>query len=285
MHFIQTIKNSIYSPVFYSTLLKRSFKSSFGYFFLLILLLTVINTLLLIKPLIIDTPVQIQNLAANLVDCFPKELEVKVENGLLSSNQPEPYFIPQCKNLGMEGDQNLAVIDTKTSYSPQKFDEHKAAIWVTKDSIVYKRSLQELRSYERNDVETRSYSLAQVQNFKLNKQVIDSFYQTASPYFKFVGPALLIISFAGIYLAYTFRLVYLLILAALIWLLGKAFRYALTYGQSYKISLFAVTLGLIVELVVNLTARYTGFYGFPFMFTIISLGVVTVNLFTAKKSS
>lgn len=220
-------------------------------------------------------PSQIQNLAVNLVDCFPKELEVNVTGGQLTSNQKEPYFIPTCKNLGMENDQNLAVIDTKIPYSPEKFEEYKVGLWVTKDSIVYRE----------NNLETRTYSLKQVQNFKLNKEAVDSFYKSASPYFKFIGPALLVISFIGIYLAYAFRLLYLLILGALIWLLSKVFKYALSFGQSYKIGLYAVTLGLIAELVINLTGRYTGFYGFPFMFTLISLGVVTMNLFIPKKAS
>lgn len=272
MKFFQTIKSSIYSPIFYSGINKKSFKTAFGYFLLLILILTFINTLNLIKPVAIIFPAELQKGIVGVADCFPKNLEVNINNGQLATNQTEPYFI-SCTNLGLKPGENLVVIDTKTPFSAEKFAEYKTPVWVTKSSIISKK----------DSFETRSYSLTEVKNYKLNKQVADSYFQTIKPWFNFVGPILLIISFVGIYIAYLLKLIYLLILAVLIWVLSKVFKHTLSYSQSYKTGLYAITLGLIIELGVNLTGRFTHFYGFPFMFTIISLGVVTVNLFTTKK--
>lgn len=270
MNFLKTIRNSIYSPQFYSTVLTKSFKSSLGYFLLLILFLTIIRIIFLIKPLLLDVPAQLKGLLQEMVDCYPKDLEVKIINGQVSINAEEPYLISSC-----EGGTYLAVIDTKQTFSPEKFNLYKAAAWVTKDSIVYKKS----------EVETRTYSLAQVKDFKLNQQVLNSFYQKFSPYLKFVGPILLVLSFIGLYLAYVLRLIHLLLLASLIWLLSRIFKQTLEFGQSYKVGLYAITLGLIVDLVVSLTSRYTHFWGFPFMVSILTLVVVTVNLFLPKKTS
>lgn len=269
MNFFKTIQDSIYSQKFYSTLLKKSFKQSVRYFLLLVLLLTVIRTIFLINPLLIEAPKQLQKFAQDTINCFPKDLEVRISNGQAGINAKEPYFIASCED---SNSQNIAVIDTKT-FSTEKFNEYKVAAWITKDSVVYKK----------NNLETNTYSLAQIRDFTLNKEVINSFYKTLSPYLKFVGPILLLFSFLGLYLAYDLRLIQLLLLASLIWVLGKLFKRVLTYSQSYKLGLHAITLGLIVDLVISLTSRWTNFYGFPFMVSILTLGVVTINLFLPKK--
>lgn len=266
MKFLQTVQNSIYSPQFYPTILKKSFKSSFGYFLLLILLLTVINLLFLIKPILIETPKAVEKISQDVINCFPKDLKIKISNGQVSINQKEPYFVSSCQAFDQK--KNLAVIDTKTAYSAAQFAAYQTQTWVTKDAIVFKR----------NNFETRTYSLEKVKDFQLDQDVIYAYQKMFLPLLKFVGPVLLLLSFVGIFLAYDFRLLHLLLLASLIWLLGKLFKFTLTYGQSYKLGLHAITLGLIVELLANLTSRWTNFHGFPFMVSILTLGVVIINL-------
>ena len=269
MNFLRTIKNSIYSPGVYATVLTKSFKSSLGYFLLLVLLLTVIRVITLISPLLRDTPKVLQEFAGNVIDCYPENLEIKITNGQVTTNIEEPYFMTDCKGA------YLAVIDTKTPFSSDKFEAYKVAAWITKDSVVYKKS----------DVETTTYSLTQIKDFKLNQQLLNSYYGIISPYVKFIGPILLIFAFIGLFLAYDFRLIYLLLLSSIIWLLSKIFKQALTYGQAYKVGLHAITLGLIVELIVSLTNRWTNFHGFQFMVSILTLGVVSLNLLLPKKST
>lgn len=270
MNFFKILGNSIHSPKFYANLPKKSFKTGLGYFLILILLLTAVHLITLINPLLVTFPKEVNNIAYELTGCFPQDLEVKVTNGQVSINKEQPYFISTCTGGGY-----LAVIDTKTDYSPQKFESYRVGAWVTKNSIVYKR----------NDLETRTYSLEGIKDFKLNKTEINSFQNKLEPYLKFVGPIVFIAAFVGIYLLYIFRLFHLLIIALLIWLLGKIFKHQLNFGSSYKVGLYAITLGLIVDLVVNLTSRWTNFHGFPFMVTILTLAVVFVNLFQSKKSN
>lgn len=267
-NFIKTIGNSIHSPEFYSKIDKRSFKQGFGYFFLLILLFSAITIISIIKPILIETPIGIRGFSENIVNCFPKDLELKIENGQATSSAQEPYFI-SCNSA-----QPILVIDTKTPYSSAKFDELKVATWITKDAIIYKN----------NGTENRTYKLKDVKDFKVNKEIIESYKNKYEPYLKYVGPILLVLAFLGIYLAYIFRLIHLIILALLIWLLGKIFNQDINYKLGYKISLQAITLGLFVELIINLTSRWTNFQGFPFMVTILTLAVVYVNLFLNRKT-
>ncbi len=266
MNLLKTIGNSLYSPEFYAAVVKKSFKQSIIYFLLLILILSSIKVISLLNPLLFIVPNQLQGFATDIINCYPNDLEVNIANGQIYINAPEPYFISDCKNPA--NSQKIAVIDTKTPFSTNQFNEYNASAWVTKDSVIYKDS----------KYETKTYSFAQIKNYKLNKTVLNSYKNTITPYFKFVGPVLLLISFIGIYLSYDFRLIQLLIVAALILVLGKIFKQNISFGQSYKIGLYAITLGLVVDLIVSLTSIWTGFYGFPFMVTILTLAVVLVNI-------
>lgn len=272
MSFLKTIQNSIYSPQFYSQVLKKSFKESIVYFLLLILLLTTIRLITLIPTFMFEAPRAIRDFAATLINCYPKELEISITNGQISTNVQEPYIIPSCESL--DNTKDVLVIDTKNPFSPAKFEEYKAAVWITKTSVVYKK----------NDFETRSYSFSQIKDFKLDEGVLNSFYDKLSPYFKFVGPLLLLLSLIGIYLSYDVRLIYLLVIALIVWLISKVLKKNLNYWQSYKIGLHAITLGLIVELITLLTYRWTHYNGFPFMVTVITLGVVWINFFWPKRN-
>ena len=136
---------------------------------LLILSLTIIRLITLISPLLIDAPLALQGFAQSIIDCYPKDLEIKVANGQVSTNTSQPYFIHSCQGSINQNQvrlgQNLAVIDTQTPYSSSQFDKYKIQVWITKDAVVYKK----------DNYETRSYSLAKVKGFTLNRQVLNSY--------------------------------------------------------------------------------------------------------------
>lgn len=273
MNFLKTIGNSIYSPEFYAVVAKKSFKQSIGYFLLLILLLSLIRITALINPLLITAPGQLQGFVADIVNCFPADFEINITNGQTNINAADPYFVSDCKNPA--NSQKIAVIDTKTPFSASRFAEYKVLAWITKDSVVFKN----------NQYETRTYSFAQIKNYKLNKTVLNSYQNAIAPYFKFIGPILLLLSFIGTYLSYDFRLIHLLIIAILILVLGKIFNQNISFRQSYKTGLHAITLGLLVDLLLGLTRAWTGFYGFPFMVTVLTLAVILVNFILPERVS
>lgn len=276
MNFIKTIQNSIYSREFYKTIPQKTLWQTIKYFLLLILLLTVISLVSLFQNLVIETPTLIENLAKDTLSCFPKDLEIKISKGEATTNVEEPYFIQNCGSALREitNTNTLAVIDTKTPFSQSKFDEYNAQVWLTKDAIITK---------DGND-RTRLYSLKGV-DFTLNKETLNTIYNKFSPYLKFIGPVLLILAFLGIFIFHLFILLQLLLTASLIYLLGKIFKHDLNFSSSYKIGLFAATLGLILDTLVGSTSQWTNFSGFPFMFTVITLGVVIVNVFLPKRST
>lgn len=273
MNFLRNILNSIYSSGFYSKVPQTSLKKALGYFFLLILLLTIVQAATVIKPIFYDTAKNIKQMVDEAVNQYPQELEIEVNKGQVATNVTEPYFIPFSE--GSNRFKNLIVIDTKTPYSATQFNVYQSVIWVTKDSIFYK---------DHNSLQTRSLDVSQLGNFTLNKQLLNNLVAQFSPWIKFIGPILFVFTILGFFMLYSFRLIYLLLLALLIWLLSTIFKWSLNYSSSYKVGLYAMTLGFLVEILVGVTQIYTHFSGFPFMFTLITLASVTVNMLHANKN-
>ena len=271
MNFLDRIKNSIYSPKFYASISQSKFSSAISYFLLLAILLTIFQGLAVIKPILMELPAEIKKGVEDIGTCYPNDLVVQITNGIATTNVTEPYIFSGCEE---KQETPIIVIDTKTPYSAEKFKEYNSLAWLTNDSLFY----------QKNDYEVSSYSLAEIKDFKLDKNFVTTKISEFSPYLNFVGPILFIFSLFGIYIAYSIRLIYLLIFSVFLIVLGKLFGKNLTYPNAYKMGLYALTLGLLVEIIVNLTSPYTRFNGFPFMFSFIFFGVVIVNYFTTKKS-
>lgn len=281
MKFLQQIQDSIYNPGFYAKIPKQTFGTALKYFLLLILILSLIKTLDTL-PGLIDVQRQAPEWVDGLVNYVPAELQVKIKDGQVSTNVEEPYFIPlDPDDEATSSGQNLLVIDTKTPFSATQFKEYNTAVWLTKDSVFY-------QDREENDL--RAYQLSEVEDITVDRNLIKYLTSYLEPWYKLITPVLFVAVFFGLVVANAFNLVYLFILAALIWLMSQIFKWKLEYWQSYNIGIYAITLGLIIELLLDITSRWTQqdnstFFGIPFFFTAVSLIVVFINLRTKSSSS
>lgn len=266
-NFFQTIKDSFYSREFYSKIGGKPFKSILGYFTLLVLFLTIIRAVSLYNPLVNNVPKEIKKGAEELINCYPDNLEVNISNGQATTSARQPYFL-SCDKEKSASESAFLVIDTGTTFSKEKFDEYKTPIWLTKNALVAKK----------NSFETNTYSLEKINNFKVNKNEINTLYNKTSAYFIYVGPSLLSIASVLIYLGYIFRLVYLLIFSLLVFLISGLMKKDFSYFQVYKTSVYAITPALLIELLLDLTRNWTNFNGFPFMITVITMGILFINL-------
>ena len=93
MGFFKTLKSSVYNPKFYSAFREKTLGSALKYFFLLGLVLTGINVLLLSYDLVIKVPEEIKIFVTQAVNSFPDKLEVDIDKGQVATNVPEPFFI------------------------------------------------------------------------------------------------------------------------------------------------------------------------------------------------
>lgn len=264
MGFIKAIAGSIYSPAFYADALKKGLDRALGYFLLLALLLSAFTTAPLVYSFAREGQPEIKKIVTNIVDYYPSELEVKIRNGQVTTNIKEPYMIPIPKDSSSDQISNIIVIDTTTPFSLSKFNEYSTLAWLSKD-IIYLKG-------ERN--EFRAYPLTDVENFTVNKAQLQKLADTVSPWISVLVPIVGVFIFIGMLFVYAFRLVYMFFLALCIYLLTRLMKRPLTYKNSYKIGLYAITLSLIIEIF----QRFEPSIRIPFLFTIVALAVVFINL-------
>ena len=267
MTILSKIKSSIYSPSFYAEVQKKSLGSAFGYFFLLILLVSLIGTFPVIFSFVTKGQNELKSIISDVKNKYPQELEVKIKDGVASTNVVEPYVIPMTSDMKNEttGLQNLLVIDTKTPFSITQYKKYNAAVWLTKDGVYYRSN---------NTEEVRSQPLEKFGNVTINKKYVDEMVGKISPWIKYLAPILLIVIIIGLFLFHMLRLAYLFFFALCALLLAKAMKKSLSYGTAYKVGLYAITLGFIVELF----QWFLGMTNIPFLFTVVSLIVVYINL-------
>lgn len=263
MNLFNQIKQSIYSPRYYSEIFKESFGSSLKYFLMIILLASVVQATGWIYTYVSVGQGMVRSFVDNITSVYPEELEVTIKDGIVSTNVAEPYFItiPELENQSA----NLLVIDTKTPYSSSKFNEYKTAAWLSSDSLFVKES---------GEGKIRTVDLSGQKNLIINKALFDTLVSQIKPYLGLITPLVVIGSVLAVFMLNSLLLIYLLIPAAIIFLLLKIMKRSLSFSGSYKVALHAITLPLIISTVGSLIYLP----GFTFEFTIITLFVVMINL-------
>lgn len=269
MNFLRDIKQSIYNRAYYKAIPNKSLGNAVSYFFLLIFVLTIIQTIFLAIPLYNGTNIFLDQGVKIVLTNYPKDLRVQIQNGKVTTNVTEPYFISMPEGFEDKSTQytHLLVIDTKTAFSQKQFTAYNAAVWLTGDSLFYKEKNGQLRGTD----------LSNIHDLTVDQSTLQQISKKISPWLHFVAPLLVVVTLIGVFLGYLFNFVYMLFLALVLLLVGKIISVKLTYGQAYKVCLHAITLGLLIAVVLNATEFFFHIRAFPFMITLISIGVFFVN--------
>ena len=279
MKFLDNIRDSIYSPKFYQDIPWSGFWKAVKHFFLFIFVLTVIQASITAVPIATSFKVGVQNFVNSLVASYPEELVITIKDGEAEVNVEEPFFLSLSKEVSgfveSEGFENLLVIDTQNPYKGIQMDEYSTIAWLTKDALFVRG----------DDGGIDVINLSDVGDFTLDKRLIDSGVSMITPYSKYLGPIAVVAVTLGIYLSYSQRLFYALFFALVLLILSLVLKLHWTYGQAYKISLYAMTAGMLFEFLLGITSAYHQFSGFPFMFSLITLAVVFINVRSKKPVS
>jgi hypothetical protein len=267
--FFQTLQSALYSPPFYKEQLTKPLGGAFRFYFVFLVGISLLHVLLTL-PVFLGLQTGFKQTISQFVSSYPQELDVKVKNGTVSTTAHEPYIVAlPPSDTSANQPKNAFVIDTKTPYSSKQFQTYDVLAWVTKDTVYYQDGEKQIKSFD----------LHQISNLHVNREIITDIWQKAQPYMVWVGPGLAFIVFIGLLLGGVFRLVYLLILAAIVILLGKITKQQLLFKQSYAVLLYAVTLPLIITAVLSILGAFNLFHGIAFSFTLLTLLSVIVNLF------
>lgn len=273
--FINKVRDSIYNPTFYKSIPQSKLESAFSYFFLLVFVLSVIQTIFLAFPITKAITQLVNKDLPKTVSQFPAELQIKIEDGKASTNVDEPYIIPLPAG-GQNDFKNFIVLDTKTPYSEDSFNKYDTFTLLTRDSLYYRSD---------KNVEIRSASLSNVSNLTIDRASLTSLLNKYSPLVKWLIPLAIILLGFILFLFYILRLFYAIFLGLVILLTSRIIQPSLSFKQSYKVAIYAMTLGLLAEVVLSIASPLLGIRGIPFMVTILSLIVFVINFKTQKEAS
>lgn len=278
MELPRLVKNSIYSPEFYRDLLGRPLSFSIKYFYSLALILALIATVIISWNLIPLAQSFLAGIGPQVLDYYPEELVITIKNGEASTNVREPYFLKLPEGLTVndskyvvenpEGEtdlENFLVIDTATTFTVEGFRSYKTAVLLMKDSAAYYGDSGEIR-------------IQPIKGFPdttVNKSLISTFIGKVEPFLAFAAPLIVIGAFLMAMVVLSFKLVYLLLGAFLVWSIAGIRKIKMGYGKAYQLGIHAMTLGILLN---ALTYVFIPTFSVPFFFTIVMCAIAFMNL-------
>lgn len=272
MNIFTKIKNSFYNPDYYQEVLQKPFSYSLKYLLVFALLFALVFAIVIaikfipIAGLISDKVDQLPNY-------FPQELSIKIKDGKASTNVQEPYYIkmpPEFKNSnknisGIEGLENLIVIDTKHKFDLDTFASYKTLSLLTAENFVFIDK----------DSKISIQSIANVKDFTLDRSKIQTCVNLVKPFVPMLYPIVLLGAYVAGYCLVAIKMVYLLFGALFIWLVAKIKGLSIGYKKSYLAGMHLVTVPIIItSLICLISPKFT----FPFLFTIILMLFAALNL-------
>lgn len=217
--------------------------------------------------------------AQRLIDFYPEELTLTIQDGKLSTNVEEPYFVDLAGLIFSEDSagtpswaeflpKNLLVIDTVTPFSTGQFDDYGTMFWLSGDSF-----------YSKQDDGVSVNSLSEAKDMVINKELVDPLMDEGWATFKPMIPRILTgFAFAFVLLLWISRFIYGLFLAILTLGISAIRKVSFTYGQAYNATLHAMTLPILLQTFFWVTWPWTGFGGYPFFFSILTLLMVALQV-------
>ncbi len=214
---------SFFSKAFYRDVALQWRGTGFGYLLLLLIVCW------------IPTMIQMQaGFSAFVRDTAPKMIAavptLTIHNGKASIDKAQPYYIkePDTGNV-------LAIIDTTGKIRTLKGTTAKAL--VTQTEVVF----------EKNQVETQSYSFHDIKDFKLGPADVRRWLDVVS---RWAVPVLSLVLLVG---SYVFRMLQALLYALIGLVFAAIFQARLPYAALLRLSVAAVTPCIIVSTILDAT--------------------------------
>lgn len=247
MNFFLQMRESVIDFKFYRSIKNNKFSRSFVYLLLLFLIIYFING----TRTFIVTRIVIDELTSNLNVNVP---EFRLENGEFSFEGKMPYYITSSTN-------EVFVIDTTGQVTESVLKDAVYGVFITKDMIYLKNSR----------LETRTFNLAELKGITLDKSDVVEFLPKLS------WIAIIFIAFGFIFVL-GWKLVNAVILALLGLIANAVLKGRLKFNNLLNISMYALTLPMLLQLAVNL-------YGYPLpKFGLVYWGISILYVTMAAKS-
>lgn len=241
---------SFFSKAFYSDVCHRWKGVGFAYM-LLLLIVCWIAPMIKVHMSFSDF---VDNEAPKIVSQIPT---IRIVNGKASIRKPQPYRITD-----PDTGQVLAVIDTHGFI--KSLDDTSAVVLVKRTEAIFRK----------NEFETQTFSFREIERFTLSRGMITGWLVTAK---KFVAPVLYVPAVLG---AFVFRILQALIYACIGLLFAYWCKTKCTYASLLRLSVMAVTPGIIIETILDVAG-----VNVPFAFLWCFLAAMFFLFFGVKAAS
>jgi hypothetical protein len=269
--FYFTLKNSLYGPPFYRQVLEEPLGRALRYYFKLIALAALVVAIIWT---IVLTPVLTRFLTEAgeaALEVFPADLAVTVSEGEARVAPTDPYFVAW-PTVVVESDfdwggprpANLAVINTQAEFSESLWQEADTLLLLTKNSVAVETD----RGLEIKPLSTFG-------NFTLTRARVENAVHSLRPWLAVLAPLIFLGLWLAGFVAGAAYLIALFLIALLVWLLARLKTLGLTYGQAYRVALYAATAAVLARALAWLLVPGANLYFLP---TILLLLVATLNL-------
>ncbi|HLP43736.1 MAG TPA: DUF1189 family protein [Candidatus Nanoarchaeia archaeon] len=257
-NFFRDVKDSFYNPTFYSNLASRKVSNAI----LFLLAVTAISIFVLTINIVVQVIPEIKKINPTefVENVYPEGLEIKIKDGIASSNVEEPYVISN-KDIDSHdtSEENLITIYTqKEDISLNEIESLNSLVVLTQTDLVA----------EKSDGELRIFSLEGVKDFTINKENVSNI---LNKLLKWLPLFLVLVVVFGWALVTTFSfaatLVILFLLALIPFFVAKLKKQALSYKQSYITALFMMAPVIILETFLTIIFAAT----LPFWATLLIL--------------
>lgn len=268
--FPTTFVKAITSPLFYHDAIRGRTGRGVGYFLVLTMFLAVIKTALISAVVAPSLGIFLTKIRENLVDVFPSDLELKIQNGQVSTNVRQSYTIPfsQLQRLlpqatsdlapGLPVEENFLVIDGKAKI--EDFLKYKTFLLLTNSGVVIS---------EQDNGAFRYYPIPRDTNLTIDRRTIRVMWSRISPMTDWVVPGVVGVVFLLMFLYYPiWHLVYLIFGAFLLVLLLRAARVKLSFRAAYRVGLYSITVPLVLDFILSI---FIGDGAIPLFFTLVFL--------------
>jgi Protein of unknown function (DUF1189) len=271
MSFWRTLPRTVYGPDLYGDVPQASPGDAFAFYALWSVLLGLLVALVAI-PLGLQAQRAVGQNMTDFVDVYPTGLVVSLHDGQVTTNQPQPNFIPLPKSAQSPEFQNLAVIDTTTPYSGQQLSQYRAVFWIGQDTIHTAAS-------SRGQNNTIDLSRLQTVDVTLSKLTVQEWDRVLRRWSALIVPGIPMVAFMTIGFWQIWNLVWAFVIALGVWLIATLQRMRWSYWDSYRGALYAMTLPMVLQLVFI----WRGIHTFFFFYTLIALAVFSLSSLAANK--
>jgi len=258
MKLINAFINSLYNLKWISAQ-RNEKKLAWGYFFVLVFLTSLVISIPSVRLL----PIALGTVKTDIENSVP-DFNAEFKNGTLNVTKLAQPFITR---VNEEKGTLLIVVNTMAT-STLNVTEYTTS---TEDSVMLISS-KNFTFYDSTKINTESFSFTSIKDFSFDKNyVLQKLGKVVS------GPFMFLIIFVLMVLIYVFtvigKLLYLLIWALVVFLINLAFKKKWSYGQVYTVSLFAITVPILLQVLANLGGVQIGHF-YTLIYWALMMGVI-----------